>query len=148
MSQRTFAFRLRSSHPAPDHATESLVVEVLADTGEWQPQVPSLLTPGFRLYLLSLLLCQHHYLVANALERGIPLRQVEGAFSVITSSDWILENVTGDFRLRLDASASGEERARADAEAIAQIAERMKLCPVSRNLPPSVKKRTDLSLVE
>jgi hypothetical protein len=146
MSPRTFQFRLRSSHAAPDHATESLVVEFLAESGEWQPQTPSLTTPGFRLYLLSLLLCQHHYLVANAQERGIPLRQMEGTFKVVTSADWILEQVTGDFLLQLDPRASIEERARADAEAIAYIKERMKLCPVSRNLPSSVEKQIALFL--
>jgi hypothetical protein len=146
MSPRTFQFRLRSSHAAPDRATESLVVEFLAESGEWQPQTPSLTTPGFRLYLLSLLLCQHHYLVANALERGIPLRQVEGIVKVVTSADWILEQVTGDFLLELDPSASSEERARADAEAIAYVKERMKLCPVSRNLPSSVEKQIALFL--
>ena len=147
MNQRTFQFRLRSSHAAPDGATGSLVVEFLAESGEWQPQSPSLTTPGFRLYLLSLLLCQHHYLVANAQERGIPLQRVEGSFTVTTSADWILEKVDGDFRMILDAGASGEEQGRADAEAIAFIQERMKLCPVSRNLPASVVKHITLSLI-
>ena len=146
MSQRTFQFRLRSSHDAPDRATRSLVVEFLAESGEWQPQTPSLTTPGFRLYLLSLLLCQHHYLVANARERSIPLRQVEGSFTVITSADWTLEQVTGDFLMQLDPGASSEERARANDEAMGYIKERMKLCPVSRNLPGSVDKHMTLSL--
>jgi len=144
MNQRTFQFRLRSSHATPDRSTTSLVVEFLTESGEWQPQTPSLTTPGFRLYLLSLLLCQHHYLVANAQERGIPLQQVEGTFTVITSADWILEKVEGDFRVILDAGASSEEQGRADGESIAHIKERMKLCPVSRNLPQSVVKRTEL----
>lgn len=148
MSQRTFQFRLRSSHAAPDRATASLVVEFLAESGEWQPQTPSLTTPGFRLYLLSLLLCQHHYLVANAQERGIPLRRVEGTFTVMTSADWILEKVVGDFRIMLDLGSSSEEQGGADAEAIAHIKERMTLCPVSRNLPQSVQKQIDLSLAD
>ena len=144
MSQRTFQFRLRSSHNAPDRATGDLVVEFLAESGEWQAQTPSLTTPGFRLYLLSLLLCQHHYLVANAAERAIPLQQVEGAFTVTTSADWILEQVNGEFHLRLDPTASPEERSRADTGAIGYISERMKLCPVSRNLPPTVQKSITL----
>lgn len=146
MSQRTFQFCLRSSHAGPDRTTASLMVEFLDESGEWHPQTPSLTTPGFRLYLLSLLLCQHHYLVANAQERGIPLQQVEGTFTVVTSADWILEQLTGDFRLKLDASASSEERTRADAEAIGFIKERMTLCPVSRNLPHSVAKSIRLSI--
>ncbi len=146
MSQRTFQFRLHSSHASPDRATQSLVVEFLAESGQWEPQHPSLTTPGFRLYLLSLLLCQHVYLVANAQERAIPLQRVEGSFSVLTSVDWILEQLNGDFVLHLDPAAPAEEHSRADAEAITFISERMKLCPVSRNLPTTVQKAIGLRL--
>ncbi len=62
--------------------------------------------PGFRIYLISLLLCQHFYLVANAREKAIPLQQVEADFLVTTSSDWIVAGVEGDFRIRLDGAAS------------------------------------------
>jgi hypothetical protein len=74
MSERTFQFRLRSSHPAPDRATQDLVVEFLGDSGAWELQQLSLTMPGFRIYLISLLLCQHFYLVANAREKAIPLQ--------------------------------------------------------------------------
>ena len=89
MSERNFQFRLRSSHPAPDRATQDLVVEFLGDSGAWEPQQLSLTMPGFRIYLISLLLCQHFYLVANAREKAIPLQQVEADFFVTTSSDWM-----------------------------------------------------------
>ncbi|MDM7938352.1 MAG: hypothetical protein QUV06_12965 [Cyanobium sp. CZS 48M] len=145
MAERTFQFRLHSSHLAPDRATEGLVVEFLTDSGAWEPQQLSLTMPGFRLYLISLLLCQHFYLVANAREKAIPLQQVEADFLITTSSDWIVAGVEGDFRIRLDASASEQERGLADADAIAYMQERMKLCPISRNLPESVGKRIELS---
>lgn len=145
MAERSFRFRLRSSHPAPDRATTNLVVEFLGDSGAWEPQHLSLTMPGFRLYLISLLLCQHFYLVANAREKGIPLQEVEADFTVSTSSDWIVASAEGDFRIRLDAAASEQERALADAEAIAYMQERMKLCPISRNLPETVHKRMDLT---
>jgi hypothetical protein len=145
MSPRTFQFRLRSSHAAPDRATEGLVVEFLTDSGQWEPQQLSLTMPGFRIYLIALLLCQHVYLVANAREKAIPLQQVEADFVVTTSSDWIIDSVDGDFRIRLDANASAQERNLADADAIAYMQERMKLCPISRNLPESVRKRIDLT---
>ena len=143
--QRTFQFRLRSSHAAPDRATAGLVVEFLTDSGQWEPQQLSLTMPGFRIYLIALLLCQHVYLVANAREKAIPLQQVEADFLVTTSSDWIIDSVEGDFRIRLDANASAQERNLADADAIAYMQERMKLCPISRNLPESVRKRIDLT---
>jgi len=146
MSQRSFQFRLHSSHADPDRATGALVVEFLAESGQWQPQHPSLSTPGFRLYLLSLLLCQHTYLVANALERSIPLQRVEGSFTVLTSTEWNIEQLEGTFVMHLDPAAAVAERSRADADAIAFISERMKLCPVSRNLPATVIKTIGLRL--
>ena len=146
MSHRTFQFRLRSSHPAPERATTDLVVELLSDSGLWEPQHLSFSTPGFRLYLISLLLCQHHYLVANAREREIPLQQVEADVVVTTSSDWIVAAVEGDFRVQLDTHSRPEERQRADANAIAYLQERMKLCPISRNLPETVQKQVRLQV--
>jgi hypothetical protein len=122
------------------------LVEWLDDAGAWIPQVPSLTTPGFRLYLLSLLLCQHHYMVANAQERELPLLQVTGTFTVTTTADWIVQQVSGAFAMQLDPAAPEQERARASDEAIAFIAERMQLCPVSRNLTGSVDKRITLQL--
>ncbi|MEB3322306.1 MAG: hypothetical protein VKI81_05735 [Synechococcaceae cyanobacterium] len=145
MSQRTFRFRLHSRHRPPERATEDLAVEFLTDSGVWEPQHLSLTMPGFRLYLISLLLCQHFYLVANAREKAIPLERVEGEFVVTTSSDWIVAAVDGDFRIALDAAAPPAERALADAEAVAYMRERMKLCPISRNLPEAVPKRIDLT---
>ena len=145
MRSRTFRFRLRSSHPAPERSSTNLVVEFLNDSGLWEPQQLNITMPGFRLYLISLLLCQHFYLVANAREKAIPLQQVEADFVVTTSSDWIVAGVEGDFRIRLDAAASEQERGLADDDAIAYMQERMKLCPISRNLPDGVRKRIDLT---
>lgn len=106
MSNHTFHFRLDSSHAAPARNTEELMVEFLNDQNVWEPQQLSLTMPGFRLYLIALLLCQHFYLVANAREKQIPLQQVKADVVVTTSSDWILASVEGDFRIRLDGNAS------------------------------------------
>ena len=105
MNQRTFRFKLRSSHRPPERSTTDLVVEFLSDSGLWEPQQLSLGMPGFRIYLISLLLCQHFYLVANAREKGIALQDVQADFNVTTSSEWIIEQVEGDFRIRLDPDA-------------------------------------------
>ena len=139
MSERTFRFRLRSSHRPPERSTTDLVVEFLSDSGLWEPQQLSLSMPGFRIYLISLLLCQHVYLVANAREKGIALQQVQADFKVTTSTDWIIDHVDGDFRIRLDQDASANE------EAIAYMQERMKLCPISKNLPDSVGKTINVT---
>jgi hypothetical protein len=146
MDHRLFQFRLRSSHPAPERATRDLVVEFLTPEGQWESQQLSLTMPGFRLYLISLLLCQHTYLVANARERQLPLDRVEASFEVTTSSSWIVERVAGDFRMGLDPAATAEDRERVDADAIAWMQERMTHCPISRNLPEGVPKQIGLRL--
>ena len=143
-NERNFQFRLRSSHRAPEYQTSNLVVEFLADSGLWEPQQLSITMPGFRLYLISLLLCQHFYLVANANEKQIPLQQVDADFEVTTSSDWIVSSVVGDFRIRIEQLAAGES-AQPSTDSIAFLEERMKLCPISRNLPDSVIKNIHLS---
>ncbi|QCH13564.1 hypothetical protein CB0101_00230 [Synechococcus sp. CB0101] len=139
MSERTFRFRLRSSHRPPERNTTDLVVEFLSDSGLWEPQQLSLTMPGFRIYLISLLLCQHFYLVANAREKAIPLQEVQADFNVTTSSDWIIASVEGNFGIRLDPGAAPSE------DAIAYMQERMKLCPISRNLPETVAKSISLN---
>lgn len=52
----------------------------------------------------------------------------------------------GDVVLHLDPAAPAETRTRTDAEAITFISERMKLCPVSRNLTATVQKAIGLRL--
>ena len=147
MTNRTFRFRLRSSHRAPERATQDLVVEFLSDSGLWEPQQLSLSMPGFRIYLISLLLCQHFYLVANAREQGIALQEVQADFNVTTSSEWIIASVEGDFRIRLDPAADPAEQPLASSEVMAFMEERMKLCPISKNLPESVSKTINVTSV-
>jgi hypothetical protein len=144
---RQFQFRLVSHHPAPERHTTDLAVDALLDSGVWEPQQLSLATPGFRLYLISLLLCQHFYLVANAREQHLPLLRVEAAFCVTTSGDWLIQAVEADFRLALDPGAPAPALALADEPALAFLRERMAHCPISRNLPDTVQKHTALSLL-
>jgi hypothetical protein len=140
MSHLRFHFRLQSRHGGPERGTESLSVAFRNDdSGPWQPLEPSLQTPGFRLFLLSLLLCQHHYLVANALERDLPLAAVDGELTVTTSSSWMIEAVGGTFRVGLEGPA-GDAPPLLEPDTIAFLERRMKVCPVSRNLPETVSK--------
>lgn len=121
------------------------MVEFLADFGLWEPQQLTFSMPGFRMYLISLLLCQHVYLVANAREKGIPLQEVQADFSVTSTSDWIITRVDGTFGIRLDPAAEPSEPNSNRDEAILYIQERLKLCPVSRNLPETVVKTINIS---
>jgi hypothetical protein len=137
MTNLLFQFRLQSRHGA---AGEALSVDVRnGELEPWQPLEPSLQTPGFRLFLLSLLLCQHHDLVANARERDLPLAAVDGVLSVTASADWMVEAVDGTFQVRLEA-ADGAATLELDEPSRAFLERRMQVCPVSRNLPGTVTK--------
>jgi hypothetical protein len=141
-TDRSFRFRLQSRHSPPERTSGDLAVQWLNGEGRWEPQELHLTMPGFRIYLISLLLCQHFYLVANARERGIPLARVDGELTVCTGEDWRLRSVIGEFRLELDpASAAGGVPGVAAGD-LRYLQERMKECPVSRNLPAEVEKIT------
>jgi hypothetical protein len=101
MSGRSFEFRRRSRNSAPDRTGSDLGVAWRNPNGAWEAPTPDLTTPGFRLYLLSLL---------------------------------------------LDPAGGADEQAHADAAAIEYIRERMRLCPVSRNLREGVSKRISLDV--
>ena len=139
--ERTFTFRLCSGHAAADCSTQSLELDMLGEAGDWLPQLPSVTLPGFRLYLLSLLLCLHYALVVNARERGFRLKRVEGRFDVFCV-DWKLQQYVATFDLGLEPAAVDS----ADAGSLASIAESMKLCPVSRNLSAGVDKQITLQV--
>lgn len=141
MNQRTFQFRLHSQPTGSEPAATSLHLERLSETEEWEPLVPALSTPGFRLYLSAMLICLHYHLVAEAREQGLPLCGVEGRFSATTADDWSLTHVSAAFQLQL---AQGHD---AGTESVARIRERMLNCPVLRNLDASVPRSLELELV-
>lgn len=149
MTQRTFHFRLHSSPAGSEPAAASLQLARQNETGAWEPLIPDLSTPGFRLYLSAMLVCLHYHLVAEARERGLPLRGVEGRFSASTAADWALTQISGDFHLQLERAAAPSAPGRGhpgDGAVLEAIRERMLHCPVFRNLDPVVPRTLQLHL--
>lgn len=142
METRTFCFRLQSEPDGSADPASTLALEFLSDQQRWEPQQLQMTMPGFRLSLISLVLCQHFYLVANAREQGLPLTRVTAEFTVTTGIDWIIRRVEGHFRVRLEPGAHAEP------QTLAFIEGRMRRCPVSLNLPDAVDKSITLCLVE
>lgn len=137
MNARTFHFRLHSHPTGSEPAAATLQLERQSETGSWEPLRPDLATPGFRLYLSAMLICLHYHLVAEARDRGLPLRAVEGRFSASTAADWALTDLNGVFLLKLEPGLERGE-ASSEEELMAVIRERMLHCPVFRNLDPAV----------
>lgn len=115
-------------------------MEFLSPEGRWEPLLPTLSTPGFRLNLHSRLLCQHQVLVTNAEEQGLPPVRVDGTFPVGASTSWIIATVAGDVQLQLKPGASLERNV------LEFLERRMTVGPVSRNLPESVHKTITVDL--
>ncbi len=138
MTQRTFELRLSSLHDIPENTLKKLEVQVLAD-GEWEPLDLNLETRGFLIFVYSVFICQHMYLHSNATELGMALDTVTGRFKLTTSEDWFVHEIHASFDVALH---SGQ----ATADDVAYIVERMKNCPVSRNLTNTAK-HTQLQFV-
>jgi hypothetical protein len=131
-----------------------LQLERQDETGAWEALIPFISTPGFRLDLVSMLVCLHYNLVAEARERGLSLRGVEGSFSATAAADWALAELRGDVQLRLEQAAepTGTAAANAsaamnDAEVIEALREWMLHCPVVRNLDSALPRTLQIHLV-
>lgn len=137
MGSRTFQLRVLG-HYDPALAESALSLERINETGTWEPQVPSLETPPFRLHLISILLCLKFHLLAVARERTIPLQELAGSLTAQVSDSWDLESLVALFHLTLADGASPEHRSLASSEALTAMEERMRLSPVPRNRPQQV----------
>jgi hypothetical protein len=131
MTQRTFELRLSSLHESPDKAIKTLDVEVLAD-GEWESFDLNISSRGFLIFVYSVFICQHMHLHSNAAELGLALDTVTGRYKMTTSEDWIIHDIHASFDAVLRSGS-------ATADDVAYIVDRMKNCPVSRNLKETAK---------
>lgn len=102
-------------------------VEQCNEAGEWRPLVIGNDSPGFLIFVYSLLSCQHLYMVLNAAERGLLLERAEGHLELVGDQGWMLQTLKVAFTGRLRSGTP-------TAEDIAYIEQRMNQCPVSRNI--------------
>jgi hypothetical protein len=130
MEEKTFHLRSRARHVGDEN--EQLELELEFESAEgWEAVSLGLSTPPFRAFVCAAFLCQHAYLRANASERELLLDRVRGDFWVKTE-DWFVRELRAEFRATLRAGEPFED----DAEFIAQ---RMRDCPISRNLTEADK---------
>ncbi len=131
LEQRVFELRLSSKHDGPDNAVTDLNVELLTAEG-WEPFELNVHTLGFLIFVYSAFSCQHLYLYKNAAERSLALASLAGSIRLTAGEDWMVHDIEVGFTGTL---CAGE----ATADDIAFIIERMKNCPVSRNLTQAAK---------
>lgn len=137
-TDRTFDFRLNSTYADPGNILATLHVEHRVDQ-IWQPFQLDVQTRGFLIFVYSCFICQHTYLRVNATEQGLDLAFISGSFKMTTSHDWYILAINAEFDVYLSAGNAGHGQ-------VHYLVERMKGCPVSRNLGQDVEKCTNLTI--
>jgi hypothetical protein len=137
MDERIFHLRSRAVHAGDENDTVSLAMEIETDDG-WSPVELGFQTPPYRAFLCSAVMCQQAYLRMNATERRLALAESHGDLRIVTV-DWFVRELIAHFRVRLrHGAATGDD--------LGFISERMRDCPVSRNLHEA-KKETTLEVI-
>lgn len=137
MSDLTFQIRLQCLYTGRENNIGQLHVEHLVD-GEWEKLNLNTLSPGFDIFMYSILTCQHMYFRVNATERGLALDSSEGMITVGTDNHRSMQSLVVDFKGRLKSGS-------AEKDAVDYIIERMQQCPVSTNLKDIAETRTSVS---
>jgi hypothetical protein len=138
MNDRSFQLRLSCRYEDPDNSVADLDVEVLAD-GQWETLDLSVNTPGFLLFVYTILTCQHRYLRTNCAEKGFRLESASGSIDLLAGEDWFVRQL----HIRFDARLKSGTPTREDVD---YIVARMEQCPVSKNLKEIPDSRTEIFL--
>jgi len=137
MQERNFHLRSRAVHEGEANDLVSLEMEIELESG-WEAVALGLKSPPFRAFVCTALMCQHAYLRMNAAERGLTCSRAEAEFWMNTD-DFFVKEIRAAFKLVVT-------RGTPSAEDLAFISERMRDCPISRNLA-DVAKTTTLELI-
>ncbi len=130
-----FACRYRDS----ENSVAQLNVEHLVDN-EWQVFDLNAESPGFSIFVYAILNCQHLYCRTNAAERGLVFERAQGEIALAADEDWRLQKVHVDVEAQLRTGQASDDD-------VAFIIERMKQCPVSRNLNEISDAKTTLQFL-
>jgi hypothetical protein len=138
MQEHAFQLRLSCRYEDPDNSIADLKAEVLAG-GQWEELLLSVRTPGFLLFVYTILTCQHLYMRMNCAEKGLRLDSANGSIALLASEDWSVRKM----HIRFDGRLKSGTPTREDVD---YIIERMKQCPVSKNLKGFPDSRTEVHL--
>ena len=138
MNERSFRLRLACRYEDPDNSVADLAVEVLTDD-RWEALELGVRTPGFLLFVYTILTCQHRYLRTNCAEKGLQLESANGSIDLLASEDWFIRKMHIRFDVRLKSGTPTPED-------VNYIVARMEQCPVSKNLKAIPDSRTEIFL--
>ncbi len=138
MSDRHINMRLRCSYTGEENSITDLEVEHEIEGG-WQAFELAVTSPGFDMFVYSLLHCQHTYFRLNCAERGLILGSATGSISVTTDEDWNMQDLQVVMDGRLISGIPSQDD-------IDYIVGRMRQCPASRNIREPASAHTRISL--
>ena len=136
MSERIFKMRISCDYKEPDNTVESQRVELFKE-GEWTDFDLDTGTAGFLVFVYAVLACQQMHLRLGCKDRGLKLASAAGDIEITTTEDWIISSLRVNFSALLSSGAASEED-------VATVIQRMKNCPVSKNLTFSPQAETTL----
>ncbi|MEN8205933.1 MAG: OsmC family protein [Pseudomonadota bacterium] len=126
MSERIFRMRIFCDYKEPDNTVESQQVELFKGN-EWTDFDLDTGTAGFLIFVYAVLACQQMHLRLGCKDRGLKLASAAGDIEIATTEDWIITKLQVNFSAVLTAGEASEEDR-------ATVIQRMKSCPVSKNL--------------
>lgn len=136
MGERIFRMQMSCGYQAPDNMVASLQVKVFEDD-EWKAFDLNAGSPGFLVFVYAVLSCQHMHMRLGCVDRGLQLVSADGDIEIVTTEDWNI--------IKLRVAFSAHPRVGdASAEDVDTIIQRMKNCPVSRNLTFAPQSETSL----
>ena len=128
---------LQCRYTGGDNTIESLHVEHLVDDN-WQELDLNIKTPGFDIFIYSILSCQHMYFRNNAAEYGLVMDSSEALITVIADEHRSIETLHVEFKGKLAAGTAGTD-------VVKSITARVGLCPASINLKEIADKSISVS---
>ena len=138
MSERIFRMRIFCDYKEPDNTVEKQRVELFKE-GAWTDFDLDTETAGFLIFVYAVLACQQMHLRLGCKDRGLQLASAAGDIEIATTEDWHISRLHVNFSALLS-SGEGSEN---DVETVIQ---RMKNCPVSKNLTFSPQAETTLEI--
>jgi hypothetical protein len=137
MSDRQFRLRLHCGYEQPGNAVAHVMVQKQTQEG-WEEFTLNTLSPGFEIFVYAVFTCQHTYFRTNCAEQGLLLAEAQGEIELVADADWNLVRSSVSFDARLLQGEAGEA-------VVNYIVERMRQCPVSRNIRDIPDNQTRIS---
>lgn len=126
MVTRRIQLWVEARYKGEDNAISQLALFQKKEGG-WHPFSVIETTPPFTMFVYSILACQHRQLASNAAGLRLVMSSASGGIVLRAGMDWDIRTIEVEFDVELAAVEAGKDTA-------SRIAEKMKRCPLSRNL--------------